>query len=107
MWDCLGSPYRAQGHVAMSGVDYYGSDVGGFYRRAYTESPGGYDELYTRWFAAACLTDVPLRPHTMNLGNKFETAPNQVGHAASNLANLRQRYRLIPYLYSAAHRAWS
>lgn len=106
-WESLRSHYRAQSHVAMSGVDYYGSDVGGFYRRAYTESPGGYDELFTRWFAAACLTDIPLRPHTMNLGNKFQTAPNRVGHAPSNLANLRQRYKLIPYLYSQAHRAYS
>jgi alpha-glucosidase (family GH31 glycosyl hydrolase) len=106
-WESLRSHYRAQSHLAMSGLDYFGSDVGGFYRRAFTPAPGGYDELYTRWFAAACLTDIPLRPHTMNLGNAFETAPHLVGHAPSNLANLRQRYRLIPYLYSAAHRAYS
>ncbi len=106
-WDSLRSHYRAQGHLAMSGLDYFGSDVGGFFRNAFTDAPGGYEELYTRWFAAACLTDVPLRPHTMNLGNKYETAPNRVGHRESNLANLKQRYRLIPYLYTAAHRAWS
>lgn len=106
-WESLRSHYRAQGHVSMSGLDYFGSDAGGFYRRAFQDAPGGFDELYTRWFAAACLTDIPLRPHTMNLGNKFETSPDQVGHTASNLANLRLRYRLIPYLYSAAHRAYS
>lgn len=106
-WESLRSHYRAQSQMSMSGVDYFGSDVGGFYRRAYSESPGGYDELFTRWFAAACLTDIPLRPHTMNLGNKFQTAPNRVGHAPSNLANLRQRYKLIPYLYSQAHRAYT
>jgi alpha-glucosidase len=105
-WESLRSHYRSQANVAMSGMDFYGSDVGGFYRKAYQPSPGGYDELYTRWFAAACLTDVPLRPHCNNLGNIYETAPNKVGDRASNLANLRQRYRLIPYLYSAAHRAW-
>lgn len=105
-WESLRSHYRAQSHVAMSGVDYFGSDVGGFYRRAFREAPGGYDELYTRWFAAACLTDVPLRPHVMNLSQSYESAPDRVGHRPSNLANLRQRYRLIPYLYSAAHRAY-
>lgn len=105
-WESLRSHYRAQSHLAMSGVDYFGSDVGGFHRSAFQESPGGYEELYTRWFAAGCLTDVPLRPHVMNLGNKYETSPHLVGHTPSNLANLRQRYRLIPYLYSAAHRAW-
>lgn len=106
-WESLRSHYRAQSHLAMSGLDYFGSDVGGFHRSAFGEAPGGFEELYTRWFAAACLTDLPLRPHTMNLGNKYETAPHLVGHRESNLANLRQRYRLIPYLYSAAHQAWS
>lgn len=105
-WASLRSHYRAQGHLALSGVDYFGSDVGGFYRKAFEESPGGYDELYTRWFAAACLTDIPLRPHTNNLGNKHQTSPNKVGHSASNLANLKQRYQLIPYLYSSAHKAY-
>ena len=106
-WESLRSHYRAQAHMSMSGMDYFGSDVGGFHRKAYQPAPGGFDELYTRWFAAACLTDVPLRPHTENLAEKHQTAPNLVGHPASNLANLRQRYRLIPYLYSAAHRAWT
>jgi len=92
--------------MSLSGVDYYGSDVGGFFRAAYEPEEGGFSELYSRWFAAACLTDIPLRPHTMNLGNKYETSPDRVGDVASNLKNLRLRYRLIPYLYSAAYEAW-
>lgn len=106
-WRSLRSHYVGQAHMSFSGIDYYGSDVGGFFREAYEGEEGGIDELYTRWFAAACLTDVPLRPHTMNLGNKYETAPDRVGDVASNLKNLRLRYRLIPYLYSAAYQAWS
>lgn len=106
-WESLRSHYRAQSHLMLSGLDYFGSDIGGFHRTAYQAGPGGYDELYTRWFAAGCLTDVPVRPHTMNLGNKHQTAPNLVGDRESNLANLQQRYRLIPYLYSAAYRTWT
>lgn len=105
-WKSLRSHYAAQGHMAWSGVDYYGSDVGGFYRKAFEGSDGTFEELFTRWFAAACLTDIPLRPHTMNLGNLYETSPDRVGDRESNLWNLRRRYRLIPYLYSAAHQAW-
>lgn len=105
-WKSLRSHYAAQSHMAASGIDYYGSDVGGFYREAFKDEPGRYDELYSRWFAAACLTDIPLRPHTMNLGNKYETAPDRVGDPESNLKNLHLRYRLIPYLYSVAHQAW-
>ena len=105
-WKSLRSHYVAQSHMSFSGIDYYGSDVGGFFRNAYQGEPGGMEELYTRGFAAACLTDIPLRPHTMNLGNKYETAPDRIGDRQSNLNNLRLRYRLIPYLYSAAHQAW-
>jgi alpha-glucosidase len=105
-WRSLRAHYLAQGHMSMSGVDYFGSDVGGFFRIAFEGESGTYDELYSRWFAAACLTDFPLRPHTMNLENRYQTAPDRVGDVASNLQNLRLRYRLIPYLYSAAHQAW-
>ena len=106
-WESLRSHYVAQSHLAWSGIDYFGSDVGGFYRKAFKGSPDAFKELYTRWFAAACLTDIPLRPHVMNLGNHYETAPDRVGDIASNRWNLRRRYRLIPYLYSLAHRAWT
>jgi len=93
----------AQTHVSLSGIDYYGSDVGGFHRRALD---GDVDRLYTRWLACALMTDVPVRPHTMNLEHKHETAPDRVGHLPSNLANVKLRYRLRPYLYSLAHRAF-
>jgi alpha-glucosidase len=62
--------------------------------------------MYTQWFAAGLWTDVPVRPHTANLQNTSETAPDQIGDRASNLANLRQRYELVPYYYSLAHRAY-
>lgn len=104
-WASLRSHYAAQGHMSFSGMDYFGSDVGGFFRETF-QGGSSFDELYSRWFAAACLTDIPLRPHTMNLGNKHETAPDRVGDRASNLKNLRLRYRLIPYLYGAAYEAW-
>jgi alpha-glucosidase len=89
-------------HMAFSGIDYFGADVGGYWRSALD---GDLNELYTIWLANAALLDVPLRPHTQNLCNCNETAPDRVGDVASNLANVRLRYRLIPYLYSLAHRA--
>ena len=52
---------------------------------------------------------MPVRPHTdnefVNVTPPYDTAPHRVGHVASNRANLRQRYALIPYYYSLAHRA--
>lgn len=112
MWSGdLGSRYttiamqqRNQLNMSMSGIDYYGSDIGGFYRKAFD----GVDvnDLYTRWLANAALTEVPVRPHTFNLEEKYETSPARIGDRAANLAAVRLRYQLIPYLYSLAHRAY-
>ena len=98
----LATHLDVQMHMAFSGIDYFGADVGGYWRSALD---GDLDEMYTVWFANAALLDVPLRPHTQNLCNCNETAPDRIGDVASNLENLRLRYRLIPYLYSLAHRA--
>ncbi len=100
--DALASQQNTQLHMSMSGIDYYGSDVGGF-RREMLDAD--LDELYTQWFANSAWLDTPLRPHTENLCNCYETSPDAIGDTASNLANLRQRYELAPYYYSLAHRA--
>lgn len=94
---------NVQTNMSLSGIDYFGSDIGGFHRSAID---GDVDDLYTKWFADSALTDVPVRPHTSNKKNQHETAPDRIGHRKSNLANIRLRYELIPYLYSLAHRAY-
>ena len=99
----LAAHMNAQLHASLSGVDYFGSDIGGFHRKPL--GPGDLDEMYTQWFASGALLDVPVRPHTENLCNCKETAPDRIGHVPSNRANLRLRYELTPYYYSLAHRA--
>ncbi len=98
----LAAQQNVQMHMSMSGIDYFGSDVGGF-RREMLDSD--LDELYTQWFSNSAWFDVPLRPHTENLDNTADTSPDLIGDFDSNLANLRQRYELTPYYYSLAHRA--
>jgi len=97
----LAAHFNAQMHMSMSGMDYFGADIGGFHREG-----GDPTNMYTEWFANGMMFDVPGRPHTENLCNCKETAPDLVGDKASNLANVRQRYELSPYLYSLAHRAY-
>lgn len=99
----LAAHMEVQMHMSFSGVDYFGADIGGFQRWALD---GDLDELYTQWFADAAAIDVPVRPHTSNVENAHQTAPDRVGDLLSNLANIRQRYELVPYLYSLAHRAY-
>lgn len=91
-----------QMHMSMSGIDFYGADIGGFHRNL----EGELHEMYTQWYANGMLFDIPGRPHTENLCNCKETAPDRIGHLESNRENTRLRYRLIPYLYSLAHRAY-
>nr|BAD34980.1 6-alpha-glucosyltransferase [Arthrobacter globiformis] len=98
----LGSQQNAQMHMSMSGIDYYGSDIGGFRREM---ADGDVNELYTQWFADSAWFDTPLRPHTDNLCNCLETSPDSIGDVASNRENLVRRYELAPYYYSLAHRA--
>lgn len=100
----LAQQQNAQMHMSMSGVDYYGSDIGGFRREMLNSD---LNELYTQWFANSAWFDVPVRPHTENLCNCLETAPDSIGHVASNRANLARRYELTPYYYSLAHNAYT
>lgn len=95
---------RAQTNMSLSGFDYYGSDVGGFHRGKIDRHT--LDQLYSHWLAGSSLMDVPLRPHVMNTCNCTETAPDRLGHQASNRAAVQLRYQLVPYLYSLAHAAW-
>jgi alpha-glucosidase len=99
--------------MSFSGIDYYGSDIGGFRREGipYNENHSGnlqyQNEMYTTWFAHGAWFDVPVRPHTDNsfqTAKRYETSPNLVGYKQINLANLRQRYELTPYYYSLAYR---
>lgn len=112
--ESLATHANAQMHMALSGIDYFGADVGGFRRERmpHNDDFGRYlgfeDELYTQWLANAAWFDVPVRPHVDNEFKPFreyKTAPHLVGNKHSNLANLRQRYELIPYYYSLAHLA--
>ena len=98
----LATHYNAQMQMSFSGIDYFGADVGGFHREALD---GDLNELYQQWFADASAFDVPVRPHTFNLGKNNETAPDRIGDLKSNLANIRQRYELSPYYYSLGFRA--
>jgi len=99
----LTSQMNVQVHMSLSGMDYFGSDIGGFHREGLD---GDLNEMYTQWFANSSLLEVPVRAHTENLCNCKETAPDRIGDLQSNLANIRLRYELSPYLYSLGHRAY-
>ena len=113
--DILATHMNAQMHMSFSGIDFYGSDIGGFRREGIPYNAGHsgnlqyQNELYTQWFANGSWFDVPVRPHTDNsfqASARYETAPDLVGDLRSDRENIRQRYELTPYYYSLAYRAF-
>lgn len=113
--DLLATHLNAHMHMSFSGIDYFGSDIGGFRREGMPYNAGHsgnlqyQNELFTQWFANGSWFDVPVRPHTDNSfqsSKRYETAPDLVGDLRSNRENIRQRYELAPYYYSLAFRAF-
>lgn len=118
----LATHMNAQMHMALSGIDYFSSDAGGYRKEVMpgNDKSGKYrgyeNEMYSMWFANSAWFDVPLRPHTDNdfsmayaptpLWPPYETAPYLVGKEYTNKMNVRQRYELIPYYYSLAYKAY-
>jgi alpha-glucosidase len=105
----LAAQTAGQANMAFSGIDYYGSDIGGFHRFMDTTVRVDLQDSYTRWYAYGTLCEIPVRPHTSNVDEKRqnETAPDKIGDVPSNLANTRLRYALTPYLYSLAYKAYT
>ncbi len=98
---------NTQMHHSLAGMDWYGSDCGGFTKPDMGLDAGDQSELYTQWLADSAMTDVPLRPHGWAIGADAQSfAPDKKGHLESNRANVRLRYALVPYTYSLAHRAF-
>ena len=84
--------------AGMAGFPFWGSDIGGFGFGGTCTS-----ELYIRWFQFGALCPL-CRPH----GDQTELRePWQFGPESEAICRkyLELRYRLLPYIYSAAHEA--
>ena len=99
-WDSYRRQVVAGLDYMMTGMPYWTTDIGGFFRPGagqYTDP--GYRELLTRWFQWGALNPV-FRVH----GYQTETEPWKYGDTV--MENMRSmldlRYRLIPYIYSTA-----
>ena len=80
--------------MAMSGVGYMHSDAGGF-------CVGPQDnELYVRWLQHSALSPI-FRPHGEGVPPEPYFYPDPTRAAVREAA--RERYRLLPYLYSLAY----
>lgn len=99
----LAAHMNAQMHLSLSGIDYFGADIGGFWRSGLDGDDEG--ALFSTWLANGALMDVPVRPHTMDNKRHQSTNPALLGDVAGNRQAIRERYALTPYLYTLAHEA--
>jgi alpha-D-xyloside xylohydrolase len=99
-WDALRRQIVAGLNYNITGLPYWTTDIGGFFRPGrsqYTDEK--YQELLIRWFQWGAFNPV-FRIH----GFQTETEPWKYGQIVED--NMRKmmnlRYRLLPYIYSEA-----
>jgi alpha-glucosidase len=96
-WDDLRASLAQLANMGLSGSPHVGVDIGGFY--------GACDgELFARWIELGCCYPF-MRGHAHHASPPQE--PWAFGEEIEAVARaaLERRYRLLPYLYSLAHRA--
>lgn len=99
-WDTYKRQIVAGLNYTMTGLPYWTTDIGGFFRPGrsqYTDTK--YQELLTRWFQWGALSPI-FRVH----GYQSETEPWKYGQTVEDnmRSMLNLRYRLMPYIYSEA-----
>ncbi|MBN2012227.1 DUF5110 domain-containing protein [candidate division KSB1 bacterium] len=99
-WDAYRRQIFAGLNYSMTGLPYWTTDIGGFFRPGkaqYTDA--NYRELLIRWFQWGAFNPI-FRVH----GYQSETEPWKYGRQVEeNMRNtLNLRYRLLPYIYSEA-----
>jgi alpha-D-xyloside xylohydrolase len=100
-WITLQRQIPAGLSFGMSGIPYWTTDVGGFFRPKDQYTSEAYHELLVRWFEYGAFCPI-FRVHGYQSGPEFGI----MAHRSNDI--LRQydelRYRLLPYIYSAAWR---
>ena len=85
--------------MGMSGIAYQNSDIGGYSRVPATP------ELYVRWMQFGMFCPIARAHGAGETVNGFPTEPWKYGAEAEIICRefIRLRYRLLPYIYTAAH----
>ena len=99
-WDVFRNQIVAGLNYTITGMPYWTTDIGGFFRPGRTQyTDEKYHELLTRWYQWGAMSPI-FRMH----GYQTETEPWKFGQKVED--NMRKmlnlRYRLLPYIYSEA-----
>jgi len=98
-WITLRRQIPAGLSFAMSGIPYWTTDVGGFFRPKDQYTSEAYHELLVRWFEYGAFCPI-FRVHGYQSRAEIWNYGPQVEDILRRYDDLR--YRLLPYIYSAA-----
>jgi alpha-D-xyloside xylohydrolase len=98
-WPTLRRQIPAGLSFAMSGFPYWTTDIGGFFRPADQYTSPEYHELLIRWFEFGALCPI-FRIHGFRSKTEMWNYGTEVEKILTQYDELR--YRLLPYIYSAA-----
>jgi alpha-D-xyloside xylohydrolase len=98
-WDAFRRQIVAGLNFCASGLPYWTTDIGGFFRPANQYSDPAYHELLARWFQFGAFCPI-FRIHGFGTDTEVWRFGPQFEDCAR--AMLALRYRLLPYIYSAA-----
>lgn len=99
-WDAYKRQIVAGLNFSLTGMPYWTTDIGGFFRPGRTQyTDPKYHDILLRWFQWGAFNTI-FRMH----GYQTETEPWKYGDTVMNgmRAMLDLRYRLMPYIYSEA-----
>lgn len=99
-WVTLRRQIPAGLHVSLTGLPYWTTDAGGFFRPRDQYQSEDYAELLTRWFQYSTFCPIQ-RIHGYQSETEFWKFPKA---EQALIAYTRLRYRMLPYLYSLAWR---
>ena len=98
-WDTLRRQIPAGLSFAMTGFPYWTTDIGGFFRPADQYTSADYHELLIRWFEFGTFCPI-FRIHGYQSKTEMWNYGSEVEKILTQYDELR--YRLMPYIYSAA-----
>jgi len=98
-WETLRRQIPAGLSFAMSGFPYWTTDIGGFFRPADQYTSEAYHELLIRWFEFGTFCPI-FRIHGYQSKTEMWNYGPEVEKILTQYDELR--YRLMPYIYSAA-----
>ena len=98
-WDTLRRQIPAGLSFAMSGMPYWTTDIGGFFRPRDQYTSPEYHELLIRWFEFGAFCPI-FRVHGYQSKTEMWNYGPEVEKVLTEYDQLR--YRLLPYVYSSA-----